>query len=242
MSKQTLYDFFKKQGMNDYGACGLMANIQAESNFKSTNLQNNGNNALKMTDEQYTAAVDNGTYTRDMFRKDGYGYGLVQHTFHTRKASLYDYAKKKKTSIGNEMMQAEFIVKELKGYKSVWNTLCNAKSIKEAVVKVMLEYERPADQSEKAQSKRVSYGETLYNEFCGTFKMVSVECQLLKKTAKGKPVRALQALLNMKGFDCGVADGSFGEKTDKAVRDFQKANGLQVDGVVGKDTWTALLN
>ncbi len=74
------------------------------------------------------------------------------------------------------------------------------------------------------------------------FEMVSVKCQVLKKNAKGKPVRALQAILNARCFDCGAVDGDFGSKTDKAVRDFQKANGLTVDGSVGPATWECLLN
>lgn len=51
------------------------------------------------------------------------------------------------------------------------------------------------------------------------------------------------------GYVCGgriingneIPDGDFGPSTDKAVRAFQKLKGLSVDGVIGKDTWTALL-
>jgi murein L,D-transpeptidase YcbB/YkuD len=35
--------------------------------------------------------------------------------------------------------------------------------------------------------------------------------------------------------------GVFGPKTDSAVREFQNFNSLQVDGIVGKNTWKALL-
>ena len=242
MSKQIIWDFFKSKGFTNYGIAGLMGNIYVESGFNPKNLQNNGNKALNMTDEEYTAAVDSGKYSLAKFKKDGYGFGLAQWTYHSRKASLYNFAKKQNKSIGNLQMQLDFLYKELKGYKEVINVLKTAKSVREASDIVMLKYERPADQSETAKAKRASYGEALYNEFCGTYKTVDVECQVLKKNAKGKPVRALQALLNMKGFECGVADGSFGPATDKAVRDFQKANGLSVDGSVGKATWTALLN
>lgn len=73
-------------------------------------------------------------------------------------------------------------------------------------------------------------------------KKVTIEVTVLKKKAKGDAVRALQGVLNAHGFDCGEPDGSFGPKTDAAVRAFQEARGLAVDGSVGVATWTALLN
>lgn len=184
MGKATLYAYFKEQGMNDFGVSGLMANIQAESSFVSCNLQSNGNTKLKMTDAEYTKAVDNGEYSRETFCKDGYGYGLVQWTYHTRKAALYDFMKKAKVSIGDEQKQAEYIVKEIKGYKSVWKILCNAKSVREASDAVMLQYERPANQSESARAKRAGYGETIYNEFCTTAKKEPVK--VTQSTSKPK--------------------------------------------------------
>ncbi|MBD1374017.1 peptidoglycan-binding protein, partial [Hazenella sp. IB182357] len=39
----------------------------------------------------------------------------------------------------------------------------------------------------------------------------------------------------------GIAvDGVFGAKTEQKVRAFQKANGLAVDGIVGRNTWGKL--
>jgi murein L,D-transpeptidase YcbB/YkuD len=45
------------------------------------------------------------------------------------------------------------------------------------------------------------------------------------------------------GDDARIFDesGVFGPKTNDAVRQFQRDNGLQVDGIVGKNTWKALL-
>lgn len=73
--------------------------------------------------------------------------------------------------------------------------------------------------------------------------MVEVKVSVLKKGAKGSQVKALQTLLIGYGFSCGNsgADGSFGGATDKAVRAYQKAHGLEVDGSVGSATWNRLL-
>lgn len=58
----------------------------------------------------------------------------------------------------------------------------------------------------------------------------------LKLGDKGEDVAALQRRLNELKFNCGKVDGIFGNATLKAVKAFQKANGLTVDGIVGKNT------
>lgn len=62
---------------------------------------------------------------------------------------------------------------------------------------------------------------------------------LLRRGSTGGSVRTLQAALNKAGAKL-VVDGSFGMKTDAAVRAFQKRKRLVVDGVVGPKTWKAL--
>lgn len=57
----------------------------------------------------------------------------------------------------------------------------------------------------------------------------------------GADVRRLQVILVMrKILDYSVIDGSFGPKTQAAVKSFQEENSLTVDGIVGPMTWTAL--
>jgi len=57
---------------------------------------------------------------------------------------------------------------------------------------------------------------------------------LLKNGSKGDDVKKLQEKLKL------TADGSFGLKTEEAVKAWQKANGLKDDGIVGDGTWSKL--
>ena len=63
---------------------------------------------------------------------------------------------------------------------------------------------------------------------------------MLYRGCTGDAVKTLQEKLNAKGFDSGNVDGIFGVKTYAAATAFQKANGLGVDGIVGKLTWAKL--
>lgn len=72
-------------------------------------------------------------------------------------------------------------------------------------------------------------------------KTCMVELNVLKSGSKGNQVKTLQRLLNAIGYSCGDVDGSFGPKTNEAVKKFQKVRGLEVDGSVGPKTWAALL-
>lgn len=167
MSQQTgkqIWDFLLKEINNEYGVAGLMGNLYAESSLSSINLQNTSNSKLKMTDEEYTEAVDNGTYKN--FIKDKAGYGLAQWTHWSRKESLYNYAKSTNRSIGSLTMQLEFLVTELKkDFKKVWTTLCNATSLREASDIVLTKFEQPQNQSEGNKVKRASYGEKYYTKY-----------------------------------------------------------------------------
>lgn len=67
----------------------------------------------------------------------------------------------------------------------------------------------------------------------------------LREKDRGESVRSLQQDLNRLGIRDGQgnalqADGQFGAKTEQAVRAFQQAKGLEVDGIVGRDTRAAI--
>jgi len=62
---------------------------------------------------------------------------------------------------------------------------------------------------------------------------------ILHRGSFGNGVIALQELLNKNGSMIAV-DGDFGAATELAVMTFQKSNDLEVDGLVGPDTWARL--
>lgn len=84
----------------------------------------------------------------------------------------------------------------------------------------------------------IGYGRPRYDLITG--KITAADMPLVKKGSKGEVVKKLQQILNDKGYKLTV-DGDFGEKTDAAVRAYQKANHLTVDGEVGEKTWASLL-
>lgn len=63
----------------------------------------------------------------------------------------------------------------------------------------------------------------------------------IKLGSSGNSVKEAQCLLNRHGAKL-TADGKFGTLTDTAVRNFQRSKGLAVDGVVGTNTWKALIS
>ena len=165
-AESVIWAFLTGKGLNAYAAAGLMGNLFAESGLKADNLQNSFNTRLEMTDAEYTAAVDSGSYTN--FVRDSAGYGLAQWTYCSRKQALYDYAKAAGASIGGLNMQLAFLWQELQGYKGVISALMAATSVRAASDAVLTGYEKPADQSEAVKQRRAAYGQEYYDRYAGT--------------------------------------------------------------------------
>ena len=172
-TEQKIWQYFKSKGLNDFGIAGLMGNLYAESGLRPKNVQNSFEKKLGLGDEEYTVAVDSGAYGN--FVKDGAGYGLAQWTFWTRKQNMLNYAKQRGKSIGDLDMQLDFLYKELsEKYTPILNTLRNAKSLLEASNCVLLQFERPADQSVQVQNRRAGFGQIFYDKYA-TIKTNTVE-------------------------------------------------------------------
>lgn len=63
---------------------------------------------------------------------------------------------------------------------------------------------------------------------------------LLLKNSQGQLVKTLQQKLSELGYNVGPIDGVFGPRTETAVIKFQTDRGIDIDGVVGDQTWNVL--
>lgn len=71
----------------------------------------------------------------------------------------------------------------------------------------------------------------------------SAEWPVLRCGSEGSAVAAMQGGLLYEGCGLGAdgIDGDFGRETEKAVIRFQTQNGLEKDGICGKETWARLM-
>lgn len=163
MTEKQIWDYLMSVYNNPYGVAAIMGNLYAESALQANNMQNSYEAALGYNDKTYTESVDNGTYTN--FVNDAVGYGLVQWTYWSRKKALYNYAKSNNRSIGDPKMQLEFMVSEMAGYQGLVDTIKNAKNVRTASDFILVNYERPANQSEAVKIARSNMGETFLKKY-----------------------------------------------------------------------------
>lgn len=98
----------------------------------------------------------------------------------------------------------------------------------------------PLDKVDKDNTQAAGTAEKAENK--PQTESVVYNMKTLRVGSKGTQVKVLQWLLNhTTDYTSGKVDGIFGTRTLAAVRQFQEANGLVVDGIVGKATWAKLL-
>lgn len=144
----------KKQRLTDEAIAALMAQIQAESAFIVNNLEDTANAKLGMTDEQYVKAVDSGSYTN--FVRDGFGFGIYQLTFYTRKQNFLNYVRARNGSIGDLKLQVGFMFWEFQNYfAGIWNQMKASHDLYDLTKELLEKWENPYEQVENL---RVRYG------------------------------------------------------------------------------------
>ena len=248
MGAQNIYNILRNGGLSRNGALAMMGNMQAESALRANNAQDG---MTSMTDEQYTAAVDKGQMSAYAFAHDSVGYGLCQWTWYGRKANLLAFATRQHTSIGDESMQAEFCIKELKSdFYSLYNYLCGDCDLYTAVSRICKEFEKPAinnidvrfsnaqsianqvSDSSNSNTSGGNTGQTSNNQSTNigqsiAHKIGKSSTELLKERLTNDDVKTLQIFLNGYGYTDYekkrlVVDGYIGKRTAYALAQFSK--------------------
>lgn len=215
-NQEMIYTLLTKH-FTPAAACGIMGNIQIESNYRTT------------------AIGDNGT-----------SYGLCQW-HNSRWTALKNYAAAHGKAVDAVETQIAFMLHEMQNsYKTVYAACANAGNTSDDAYNVAytmcLKYEIPANAKENGV-RRGKVARELFSTFTATTQSTSevISMNTLRNGSRGTQVLVLQWLLNKAGYNAGAADGIFGSKTLAAVKAYQKAHNLTVDGIVGKNTWAALL-
>lgn len=249
MGAKEIYIKLREAGLTVEGACGLMGNMQAESGMQA-NIAQRGMTSL--SDKDYTASADMGAID---FAHDAVGYGLCQWTYWSRKRALLEFARARGVSVGDEAMQVEFCIHELRrDYPALFAALCESGSVYDCAARVCREYERPAinnieqrtffalNLADQAQAENWGdCAEKPVNTPSETFwppRMLDYRAG--RENLTGADVLVLQALLSARGYDCPTT-GDFDAKTRIAVMGFQAEHGLIGDGVCGPKTWASLM-
>ena len=255
MSKQTnaknIYAKLVAAGLSHAAACAMLGNWEAESVLRPDNVEDRLHANTGMTDAQYTAAVDNGSYPN--FASDGYGYGYYQITYSTRKLNFLAFARERGASIGNGDVQVDFAIRELKTeYSDLYIYLRSTNDLYTATSRICKEFERPAVNN---VGERYGYAKTWDKVLSGQTitpapvpetetpapivrEDFTLSFRYLKYGCKGEDVRAWQRLLKAAGFDIGRAgaDGEFFTDTAKATEQYQRSIGETPDRWVGPST------
>lgn len=254
MSQLSILTALVRGGMTPIAACAMGGNMMCESNM-TANIVQRGMTTL--ADAEYTAAADSGAID---FAHDAVGYGLCQWTYFSRKQRLLEYAKSIGVSVGDETMQVNFCLAELRGeYPALWEYLTTAQDLYGAAARICKEYERPAVNN---IADRANAGNALYMQYGSQ----------LDATAAGEtetaeaPSGADSSLSGAAGESAALMPGTVrdGDKTPEAgylsallinlgydvlwdglracLIDYQSKAGLDADGICGEKTWSKILN
>ena len=151
--ERQVYDILVEAGISHAGACGILANAQAESEFCSDNMENSYNKKFGVTDAEYTQLAD---LEQVDFVNDAVGYGLWQFTYYEFKQVLLDTARSNGASVSDVETQTETLIKILKTpeFSGLMKFLKNTSDPALASEKFMLVFERPAVISTSARHER----------------------------------------------------------------------------------------
>ena len=163
-NERTCWNYFTSHGYTKAGAAGLMGNLKAESGIESVIYERAYRAKLGyISDQEYVNRVNNGQYTN--FVHDSVGFGLAQWTYYSRKQNLLNHCRGR---IGDLNCQLEFLVSEISSsFSGVNSKLRSSNSVSDCALKVLFDFERPANQGTSVQNYRINLAQGYYNTFAG---------------------------------------------------------------------------
>ena len=165
-NENKVWNYLRNQGLTKAGAAGLMGNLKAESGIRSVVYQDSDKGRMGWTDQQYVDKVNSGAYSEHSFVHDAIGFGLAQWTYYTRKQALLDMCKGK---IGDLTCQLKYLMHEFNtDFKEILATLKTSTDVYACAIKVMVDFENPADQSESKKNFRYQLSKNYYDQFTGS--------------------------------------------------------------------------
>lgn len=256
---QTIYNLLRGYGLSEAGALGMLGNWECESGCEPYRVQGDYQ-ASRAISKAYVNAIENGTQNRERFANDQKGFGLAQWTYYSRKDMLWEVWKHSGKRIDDVGLQVDFAIRELHGeYSGLLSFLKTTNDIQEACSRICKEYERPAVNNVQARyeaalriRREIDLSGTVFNS--ETVSETVDEDHIVDVTKKVEtwPPRTIdehctgwpevwmaQSMLKCRGFNV-LNDGIWGTVMTEKVKQFQQANGLDADGVVGKNTYIKL--
>lgn len=266
---RRVYKAYKAAGMTDAGIWGMLGNAMCESTLCPYRLQGDFSDGYQKSLD-YTRRVDSGAISKNDFvwhGPNGGGYGFYQWTLQSRKDGYYDEAKIRGCSIGDFQLAIDYSLKELQQdpyFRSeVWSILSKTNDYVEAADVVCRIYENPqiknyGERREAAKRLIRKYSADIDGEDEPDEPEEPVVPDEPKTDDEGIPIPQtwpprtidshcsgwpevwmLQSMLHCRGYNV-LMDGIWGSVLTDKVRKFQRENGLEDDGVVGKNTYIKL--
>ena len=258
MGYQSIYDRLRANGLTEAGALAMLGNWDCESNCESVRVQGDFS-PYRTASKQYVEDIRTGRINRDSFKNDQKGFGLAQFTYFTRKAALYDYWKAKGGSIGDEALQVDFALLELRSaFTGLFNLLKTSADLYECTKQVCYIFENPAVKNVDARFQSANRIKAQIDLNPGPvppqpeppepeppkpdvyWPPRTIDCHCID----WPEVTVLGAVLHCRGY-LDYAAGAWNDDVTEAVEAFQKATfpgqPSEWDGCVGPMTWSKLL-
>ena len=248
MSKQQIFNLLRQGGLSQCGALAMMGNWQCESGLEPIRLQGDFS-PYRTVSKDYVRRIESFTLQRDQFSHDSKGFGLAQWTWYKRKEALWDTWHKSGLSIASAELQCKFALYELQtDYSGLYGYLKVTNDLYEATARICREFERPAVnnidarfQAANSLKYEINLDETTEKTDEQNQKDPDLVLSDLQINSTGDVVVLLQAALNVRGYNCGKADGIFGAKTQSALNAFKRDRNKPTDGKADSSTWAELL-